>query len=391
MGSNSVNGISAVDKIASHPPSSINRQKSSPIVRAALCHVSPFILDAEKTTQKCITLIHEAADNGAHIVVFPETFLPAFPYWSPLLAPSEGHEFFIAMAKSSVYSDGREVDAIRAAAKERKIMVSLGISEKARYSAATLFNANLIIDISGDVVVHHRKLVPTFYEKLTWTPGDGHGLKTVEVTAQSADGVTGTVKFSTLICGENTNSLARYAMIAQGTRFHITCWPAKSIMGAASAGSADDLDVKKAKHGVFDNIHLNRIRCGSACVEGKAYGAICSALMFPDMVETIVSMSPSHAKEKVRLALEGSSQAESVFLDPSGTVIPGFTIDSTTGLKSHVESLRYDEGILYADMDMEATVEGKQYHDIVGMYQRLDVFDLKVITARRLPATFSAI
>jgi nitrilase len=361
--------------------------QQSPILRAALCHASPVLLDAEKTTEICINLIQEAADNGAHIVVFPETFLPAFPYWSPLIAPAEGHEFFLAMARSSVYSDGSEVNAIRAAAKGRNIMVSVGISEKARYSTATLFNTNLIIDGTGTVVVHHRKLVPTFYEKLTWTPGDGYGLK-VAKTPLRHDGGAEHVKISNLICGENTNSLARFAMVAQGTNFHITSWPAKSIMGSASA-AGENTGSKDAQFGKFDNIHLNRVRCGSTCVEGKAFGAICSAFMSHGMIESILAIAPPHAKETMRQAFKNASQAESVFLDPSGAVLPGFTIDARTGKQTEVESLRYEEGILYADMDMSATIEGKQYHDLVGMYQRFDVFDLKVNTSRNRPPVIS--
>lgn len=357
-------------------------------VRVALCHISPMILDAAITTEKCIKFIHEAADNEAHLAVFPETFIPAFPYWSPLLPPGEGHEFFVKMSKSSVYADGEEINAIRATAKARNTMVSIGISEKVRYSTATMFNANLIIDGNGEIVVHHRKLVPTFYEKLTWTPGDGYGLKVAEFPVKAPDGVAN-VKFSNLICGENTNSLARYSMIAQGTNFHISSWPAKSIMGSADS-FLDNEDPATAEFGKFDPIHLNRIRCGSACVEGKCYGAIVSAFMTPAMIDSIESLAPEKVRKNIRNALECAPQGETVFLDPSGAVHHGFTVDKVTKVKTCVESLRHEEDVLYADLDMSATIEGKQYHDIVGMYQRFDVFDLKVNRARQQPADFHA-
>jgi predicted amidohydrolase len=144
---------------------------------AAACHVSPITLSAHKTTQKCISFIDKAAKNSANLVVFPESYIPAFPVWSALLAPTQNHHFFEAMAKESVYIDDEEIRSIRQTAKLNKIIVSLGISEKVRYSTATLFNSNIIIGTDGEILVHHRKLMPTFFEKLTWSPGDGQGLR----------------------------------------------------------------------------------------------------------------------------------------------------------------------------------------------------------------------
>ncbi|EXJ79412.1 hypothetical protein A1O3_08914 [Capronia epimyces CBS 606.96] len=382
------------------------------IVRAAACHVSPVLLDAKQTTQKCVRLIHEAADHGAHLVIFPETFIPAFPFWGPIVAPGAAHEYFAKMSKESVFADGEEVGAIRVAARERNVMVSVGISEKVRYSSATMFNSNLIIDGHGDVVVHHRKLVPTFYEKMTWTPGDGHGLKVANLPIKGPAGDDEPVKFGTLICGENTNPLARYTMVAQGINLHISSWPATSIMGLADhvnddhshhegETKDDDLQWKKAKKegeesskefGRWDPIHMNRLRCGNQCVEGKCFGVISSAVLSPENIAVVTSMAPASAKALVQSTLEKSSQAETAFLNPSGSLHRGFTIDKVTGLKTDdVESLRYDEGILYADMDMDATIEGKQYHDLVGNYQRFDVFDLKVNTTRKQPVTFQTV
>ncbi|KKY34024.1 putative nitrilase [Diaporthe ampelina] len=106
------------------------------------------------------------------------------------------------MALESVFVDGEEIQAIRATAKQTGAIVSIGISEKVHSSSATLYNSNLLIGSNGDVLVHHRKLVPTFFEKLTWSNGDGHGLRVSE---------TAFGKIGNLICGENTNSLARMA------------------------------------------------------------------------------------------------------------------------------------------------------------------------------------
>lgn len=360
----------------------------APAFRVAACHVSPIYLNAAETTNKCISLINEAADNGAHMVVFPETYIPAFPFWSAILSPAETHEFFIKMAKESVYADGDEMSSIRNAARDKNVYVSVGVSEKVRYSSATLFNTNFIISPNGEILVHHRKLQATFFEKLTWSMGDGHGLKVVDCMPSGPDGPR--AKVGALICGENTNPLARYTLIAQGEQFHISTWPAKwptkPVTTAPLATKTDDEEKSTVTtRGAFDNIVLNRTRCASQCVEGKCFGVLCAGFMSQQMIDAVVSMTPSSGKEVVRLTMEHSAQAETLFLGPSGAPIPAFAIDKDTKEKTQVEALRFQEGILYADLDMEATIEGKQFHDVAGSYQRLDVFDLKVDMTRRVP------
>lgn len=177
-----------------------------PSVRAAICHASPIFLLSSKTTQKAISLIRQASANSTNLVVFPETFIPAFPVWSSLLPPHQCHDFFHRMSRESVYADGNEIRAIRDTARQHNLLVNLGFSEKVHHSNATMYNSNLLIGTQGEVLVHHRKLMPTFFEKLTWSPGDGAGLR----VANTQYGNIGT-----LICGENTNPLARYALMAQ--------------------------------------------------------------------------------------------------------------------------------------------------------------------------------
>ncbi|KEF57248.1 uncharacterized protein A1O9_05165 [Exophiala aquamarina CBS 119918] len=107
--------------------------------------------------------------------------------------------------------------------------------------------------------------------------------------------------------------------------------------------------------------------------------------MSQQMIETLVSIAPESGKEVMQLTMEHSAQAETLFLGPSGASIRAFARDQKTAEKHEVDAVRHAEGILYADMDMDATIEGKQYHDVVGSYQRLDIFDLKVNTTRRVP------
>jgi nitrilase len=99
---------------------------------AAACHVSPVMLSAAKTTEKCISLINQAAKNSADLVVFPESYVPAFPFWGAIQAPIRNHVYFERMVKESIYVDGKEMLAIRDTAKQTGTVVSVGISEKVR-------------------------------------------------------------------------------------------------------------------------------------------------------------------------------------------------------------------------------------------------------------------
>lgn len=111
---------------------------STKLLRAAACHVSPIFLSATETTQKAISLIHRAHANSANLVVFPETYISAFPIWSALRAPTENHDLFKRMVAESIHIDGPEIESLRATAQKLGILISTGISEKARYSSATL-------------------------------------------------------------------------------------------------------------------------------------------------------------------------------------------------------------------------------------------------------------
>ncbi|KZL84245.1 aliphatic nitrilase [Colletotrichum incanum] len=299
-------------------------------IRIAACHVSSVLLSARGT-------------------------IPAFPIWSAVRPPTEHHDLFKRMALDSVYVDGEEVSAIIFTAKKLNMMVSLGICEKLWYSSATLFNSNVIIGSDGDILVHHRKLMPTFFEKLTSSLGDGYGLRVAE---------TRFGKISNLICGENTNLLARYALVSQGEQIHIST-------GSSVANSAN-----------YDNLAPSRARAAAHCFEAKclessAQGSL--ARMPMRQCQTAL----------LRRALKNSQRGATLFLNPSGRLLPGFTIDSATSERKPAGYLQSVEGILYADLDVGDCIEGKWYHNIVGDYQRLDVFDLKIDRRRRSSATFT--
>ncbi|KAL4802706.1 carbon-nitrogen hydrolase [Aspergillus unguis] len=320
---------------------------------------------------RAIQLIHEAARNKANLVIFPETYIPAFPIWSALRPPTENHDLFQRMATESIYADGSEITSIRAAAKAAKTIVSIGISEKSRFSTATLYNSNLLISAEGKVLTHHRKLMPTFFEKLTWSPGDGHGLRVSKTPAGN---------IGNLICGENTNPLARYTLMVQAEQIHISTWPAiwpTRVPSSSSSGTGAGAN--------YDNVAANRTRAAAHCFEAKCFGVLCSGVLDESAIDIITDGASN--LETVRRALEDSPRGASMFLDPTGALLPAFTFTGE-GEKVGKEFLQHEEGILYADLDLDRCIEGKQYHDVVGGYQRLDVFKLQVNRERMDPVVF---
>ncbi|ALK35193.1 carbon-nitrogen hydrolase family protein [Burkholderia plantarii] len=316
-----------------------------PVVKVAAAHVAPVFLDRAATVAKTVSLIREARSNGAELIVFPESYIPAFPVWASFWAPIDNHQLFEKFVEASIYADGPEIAEIRAQAERSGIFVSLGFTERSRASVGCLWNSNLLIDDRGSVLNHHRKLVPTFFEKLVWAPGDGHGLRVSDTRIGRIGG---------LICGENTNPLARYTLIAQGEQIHISSWPALWPTRRPKVG------------GNYDNVAANRIRAGAHSFEAKAFGIMCAGYMDTFMRDSLVKIDPS-----VGDVLDGSPRAATMFVDPTGAPIG--------------DTLSADEGIAYAEMNLAKCVEPKQFHDVVGYYNRYDVFSLNVNRARQEP------
>jgi hypothetical protein len=188
--------------------------------------------------------------------------------------------------------------------------------------------------------------------------------------------------------------------MAQGEQLHISTWPAVWPTRVANAstsnaikehstsklGAASNKEItERGKN--YDNIAANKTRAAAHCFEAKCFGLLCSGYLDNKAIEVIASCSsnPSH----IASVLEQSPRAATMFLDSTGALLPGYTIDPSTRQKREMDLLQHEEDILYADMDFADCIEGKQYHDVVGGYQRLDIFDLKVNRSRREPASFS--
>lgn len=322
--------------------------KTHPNFKAAACHVSPVYFDVEATLDRALDLISEAARNGANLVAFPEAYICAFPVWSALRSPVENHDFFVRMADSAIAVDGPEVTRLRAHARRLGVTVSMGLNESTPLSVGCVWDANIVIGSDGSVLNHHRKLVPTFWEKLTWAHGDGAGLKVVN---------TDVGRLGALICGENTNPLARFALIAQGEQVHVASYSPRWPTHPADKAGGYDLEA------------AIRIRSGAHAFEGKLFNVVSSGFLSDAAADLVCQGEPA-----ARALLEAAPRSVSMIIGPSGAVMS--------------DTLRDQEGIVYADIDLADCIVPKQFHDIVGYYNRFDVFDLRVDRRAHRPVTF---
>lgn len=317
--------------------------------RAAAAHIAPVYLDPMASAEKAVSTIAQAAANGAELVAFSESYLPGFPVWAAIHSPVKSHEFFTQFVQASVFANGPEVAMIRKAAARHGVIVSLGISERNPHSVGALWNSNLLIDETGRVLNHHRKLVPTFYEKLTWDPGDGAGLKVSD---------TSLGRIGNLICGENTNPLSRYSLMAQAEQIHISSYP--PIWPSRPPSDGEN----------YDNKAANLIRAAGHAFEAKCFGVVVAGCFDARATEMATGGDPD-----LMQMLNECPRAPSFFVDPKGAQIG----DSLT-----------EEGIGYADFDLSKCIEPKRFHDVAAGYNRFDIYDLKVQRRRAVPITFDA-
>ncbi|HEX8269636.1 MAG TPA: carbon-nitrogen hydrolase family protein [Flavobacterium sp.] len=313
-----------------------------PKFKAAAVQTSPVFLDVDKTVAKAVSIIKEAASNGANLVAFPEVFIAGYPYWNWIMTPVQGSKWYEQLYRNSVTADSPEIERICKAAKDNDCHVVIGINERGA-SYGEIYNSNLIIDNTGTIVGKHRKLVPTWAEKLTWTSGDGSSLKVYKT-------VIGPI--GTLACGENTNTLARFALLAQGELIHIANYISLPV-------APPDYDMAEAI----------KIRAAAHSFEGKLFTIVSCSTISKEIMEALRPDVPN-----VEELLTRKNSAFSGIIGPNGAVVGEPLID--------------DEGIVYADIDLAKCIQPKQMHDILGHYNRFDIFDLRVNVAPTRKITF---
>jgi len=315
-----------------------------PKFKVAAVQAAPVFLDTDATIDKACRLIRQAASAGAALVVFPEVFVPGYPYWSWVANPVAASPWFQKLCEAAVEVPGPEVAKLAQAARDCAIHVAIGINERAARSVSLLYNTMLLIGPDGRLLGRHRKLVPTWAEKLTWAPGDGAGLR----VHQTAVGPVGM-----LACGENTNTLARFALLSQGELVHLASYISLPV-------APPDYDMAEAI----------KLRAMAHSFEGKVYTVVSCSTVSADIAEAMESAFPG-----ARALLARKNSAFSGVIGPDGRLVGEPLVD--------------DEGIVYAQVDLARCIQPRQMHDITGNYNRFDVFDLRVNRRELTAASFA--
>jgi nitrilase len=297
-------------------------------VRVACVQAEPVILDRERTLDKLAVLTAEAKAGGAGLVVFPETFVPAYPSsaWAKFLAgwaDPRAKAAFAQLARESMEVPGPDCDRLGEIAREHEVWLVTGVSERDPERPGTLYNALLYHGPDGQLALHHRKLVPTNHERLIWGQGDGGGLRALATPIGRIGG---------LICWENYMPLARFSLYESGVEIYI-------------ASTADDGDAWQATL-----VHIAR--------ESRAF------VVSPSHFQRAGSYPETFPLLDELADLDVVGRGGSAVLAPDGSYLAGPLYDQ--------------EGILYADLDPERLYEERQRFDAAGHYHRPDVLELRV-------------
>jgi nitrilase len=309
---------------------------SYPKLKVAAVQAEPVYLDRDACVDKACSLIEEAGRNGAKVIALPEAFIPGHTEWLYFYPAGEGmRRFYREFFKNSVEVPSPATDRLAQAARRAGAYVSIGISERVPGQMGSLYNSILFLSPEGTIAGVHRKLVPTTTERLVWAAGDGDSLRVYPTPYGEIGG---------LICGENTNSLARFALLAQGEKIHTAHWPANPT--EFNRAGVEGIDIRIRYH----------------AYEGKVFVLSSTAVFGDDSIRRLCQTEQSRA-----MAIKGNSV--SGIVNPYGKYVGG--------------PLQGDEGIVYADIDMETMIDAKTLHDVVGHYNRFDV--LSLVYRRRQP------
>lgn len=293
-------------------------------VRAAAVQISPVLHSRDGTTEKVLAAIAAAAQQGVQLIVFPETFVPYYPYFSFVEPPVLMGKSHMALYDQAVTVPGPVVDAVSRAARSYEMVVVLGVNER---DGGSLYNTQLVFDTDGSLVLKRRKITPTYHERMVWGQGDGAGLQTVD---------TGVGRLGALACWEHYNPLARYALMAQGEQIHCGQFPG-SMVGQIFG---DQMEVTMRHHALE-----------SGCFVVNATGWLTP--------EQKAQIAPD---EKLQKVLSGGCYT--AIISPEGVPL--------------CDPIMEGEGMAIADLDFTLITKRKRMMDAIGHYARPDLLQLRV-------------
>jgi nitrilase len=289
------------------------------VVRVAAVQATPVVLDLDASLEKALRLVGDAAAQSARLVVFPEAFLSLYPSYAWARLPSDEADrnvFWERFWGSAVEVPGAAVDKLVAACREHDVLVAIGVNEREAERPGTLYNTLLLLGPDG-LLSRHRKLMPTYHERLFHGFGTGDDLGVAETPLGRVGG---------LICWENRMPLARWAVYQGGPQIWV-------------APTADDSDGWQA------TIRHIAIESGAFVVSVPQY---IPRTAFPDDF-------PLPLPDREVFGRGGAVVAE----PEQGAVIGGPLYD--------------EEGIVLADCDLRSTLHAKRWFDVAGHYSRTDV------------------
>jgi len=304
-------------------------------LKVAAVQDAPVFLDRAATTGRILDWLDAAAAEGVRVLAFGETFLPGYPFW---LAETDGARFddpaqkeaYREYLEAAVRIDGPELAQIAERARQRNLMVILGVAERA---GGSIHCTAVPIHPERGILAAHRKLVPTYEERLAWAPGDGYGL-----CAHEIDGV----RIGVLNCWENWMPQARHALYADGIDLHVALWP----------GS------------VRNTRDITRF----IALEGRVFVLSASALLRPGDVPASFSLAAALPRR------EWFHDGGSAVAGPDGSWI--------------VEPCARERRLVIAELDLAEVARERQTLDCTGHYSRPDVFHVEVDRTRRRAVRF---